>query len=93
MPLRAPRCPYTYVAESLLALILGMGPLAFVALFYGLKVRRLFFCGDFDAAIERSRKAAFWMRWTLISGFTFWIIYVLFFLTGSVSNHILTFAI
>lgn len=93
MPLRRPDCPPCYIFESMLAILLGVAPLALVSLYLGCGVQRLFFAGNYDAAMRRSRLAAGWLRHSVWIGIAGWMVFGLLYLSGSVSTGLLTFTI
>lgn len=72
-------CPKTHLTKAILLTIFCCWPFGIPAIVNAAGVENAFSAGNYNAALDKSQKAAKWCNITLIVGIVFWILYILFF--------------
>lgn len=69
--------PDTHLAKAIISTILCCLPLGIVSIIYSTKVDSLYALGDYEGAINASKKANKWGNWSIGVAAVCWVLYVL----------------
>lgn len=71
-------CPDTHLTKAILVTIFCCWPLGIPAIVNAAGVSNAFLAGQYDLALQKSKNAGKWCRYSIIAAIAVWVIYILF---------------